>query len=134
MRRSENISQLMGALVKARSEVGYLQKDKRNSHGNYNYLSEAKASEACREAFDRHGCGLWTESAVMERTETTSGKGGKAFFFTVRLTVLLVHVESGEWLESVHVGVGHDSLDKDPWKAITGAFKYVLFKGMMISS
>lgn len=134
MKRSESIGHLMGALVKARSEVGYLQKDGTNTHGRYNYLSEAKVADACREAFDKHGIALWTETELLDRAETTSGKGGKAFFSTIRLTVLLVHVESGEWLESVHTGVGHDSLDKDPWKAITGAFKYVLFKGMMISS
>lgn len=131
IKHSDNVGELFGALARAQAELVYMQKQ--GHHPQYTYLAEADLVLEVKKVFAKHGLSCWTQTSGLERWESQSKKGTR-YYSKITLTMMLVHYETGQWLQSTHEGLGYDSLDKDPWKAMTGALKYCLRQGFLLGT
>jgi hypothetical protein len=105
------------------SEVGYIQKDKKNAFHNYNYASEKAIKETLQPKLIEHKV-LFQLGVVGQRIE-----GGLTL---ADFTYVFWDVESGESISGTFAGQGEDKLDKGIWKATTGAIKYILTSTFLI--
>jgi len=108
------------------SEVGYIQKDKKNTHQNYNYASEKAIKEVFQPKLVDHKVILKVDCIRQEIDRSTTAKGGKSTLTLADFEYTFYDVESGESITGQFQGQGEDSLDKGIYKAITGAIKYIL--------
>jgi hypothetical protein len=115
-------------LAEAAAAIGRLEKDKRNSHFGYDYLSEeAVKAAANRELTSR---GLVPTEVLFEvlRDEQVQTKGGTANMVVVRVTIV---VDGCRWQG---LGAGSDSGDKAVMKAQTTALREAWKAGLIIAS
>jgi hypothetical protein len=120
-------SQLELARQAVMRQVSTAPKDGANERHHYRYATEAGMVGAVRDAMVEAGLSL-TPSGVSDLS-TVVGEKGSAQFWTQHY--LLRHV-SGEGVEvRVRCG-GWDSLDKQPYKGLTGAYKYALRQCFLI--
>lgn len=111
---------------------GPVQKDKKNEHSKYRYLSEAKYKELFTQLFADHGLEL-TSSCEEEKEIQTSHKSfGCGRVVTWQFT--LTDTDTGYYEESYVTAEGWDSGDKAIYKAHTGALKYFLANTFMVAS
>jgi len=102
--------------------------------GGYSYLSEEKTTSAMHEAFEKVGLAImpvrWDK--LDERDDTTAGG---TILHNVQLlgTFVLIDKDDGDKVEVQAVGEGRDAGDKACNKAMTAAYKYVLWQSCMIS-
>lgn len=85
MNRSENISEIAGALAKAQGEIRAAVKDSTNPHFKSRYADLASVWEACRAPLSKHGIAV-VQGPSNEDSGATS------------VTTLLLH-SSGQWIE-----------------------------------
>lgn len=105
----------------------------RNAHFAYNYASESDVLRAVRPAFIAQGLMLLPEILKVDDVTTRDAKtdGAKTITkTTVQTTVYyrftIADSKSGETIALRWVGRGEDPSDKGPYKAMTGALKYLL--------
>lgn len=124
---------ILTKLNKVMSEVGYIQKDKKNSLQNYTYLSEAGIKEKIQPLLVKNGIVF---SVSMQRADTvvsgTTKSGATTFRTDIELKYRFMDCESGEILEGIVMGSGSDTGDKGVYKAITGAIKYALTSTFLV--
>lgn len=128
---------LAAKLNAAMADVGYIQKDKRNSSQGYNYASEAAIKAAFHKAFATHGIQFYwsTDGAQMDKYEIEGSNGTRTVFqATIKCTYRFIDMETGEYIEGMAMGVGQDSGDKAIYKAITGAIKYALTANFLVET
>lgn len=116
--------------------LGYLQKDKKNEHQKYRYLSESKIKEEVRNLFVANRIYFnYSSDEVSTYEISPTSSGTRQFVTTVKGTWKMVdadnpdHKEDGRW-----IGTGTDTGDKGLYKAITGGIKYVLNTNFLIPS
>jgi hypothetical protein len=126
----KNLLTAMNAIM---SEVGYVQKGKKNAFHGYKYAGEADLLEALRPALVKHGLLLIpsTDGApVIDEHGNTH----------VVMSYTLAHTSGEVWPHPLRMaGCGGDKNkngvgDKGTYKAITGANKYLLFKLFQIET
>lgn len=119
----------MTAILKKMHEVmkdlGYIQKDSRNAHQNYNYASEKAIKEAFGKAFRAKGI-------VFHCSQDPVYAIGNTIFVPFRYA--FIDVETGEKLEGTFHGSGHTRDDKGYYAAVTGAIKYILTSNFLITT
>lgn len=86
MKTSESITKLAAALLGAQKEFGVAKKVHTNPHYRSNYAGLAEVMEACKPSLDSHGI------IVLQPAEFEDGK--------IAVTTMLIHAESGEWIQS----------------------------------
>lgn len=126
----ENKTKILAKLSKIMGEIGIIEKDKKNTFQNYEYLSEAAIKRAIQPLLVKHGVILMP--TILSKKSTTTEKmkdgkpNGKETFVELELCLAFFDVESGEMISATITGDGTDSGDKGVFKAITGALKYAL--------
>ena len=121
------------------SEIGYLEKDGKNSGQGYRYLSEQKVKEVCQKAFVRQGLvPEWTVSLpyLSSRTVYTrkGEKEGLECVCHVRLTVRDLSGDTATAVVTDGVGQKIDVGDKAVMGAQTAALRECLKSLMLIPS
>lgn len=124
------MKQILEALLKAASDVSYVQKKGYNDFQKYSYATEADVLEVVRPAFIKHGLMMIpTVDSVMHDEHGNT-------HITVRYDV---YHESGETLSFVMAGSGNDRNskgvgDKGIYKALTGCNKYAYMKALGLAT
>ena len=119
--------ELIKKLIEVSKAIGYLQKDKRNTGQNYNYLSEAKIKETIKAEFEKQGIVFnYSTTDAREYEISSTAKGTKQFNTIANGTYQFMDSDSKTVIEGTWFGSGSDTGDKGLYKAITGGIKYVL--------
>lgn len=124
-------------LLAVMSDVGYIQKDKKNSFDGYKYASERAIKGALHPALVRHGllllpvgCEIVSEA---EWATVKDGKEKKERMITIRYSYRWLDAETGEASDILNsMGTGLDRSDKCIYKAITGSLKYIITSTFLI--
>ena len=111
---------------------GPVQKDKKNEHSKYSYLSEAKYKELFTQLLAEHGLEL--TSSCEEEKEIQTGHKSFGCGRVVTWQFTLTDTDTGYYEESYVTAEGWDSGDKAIYKAHTGALKYFLANTFMVAS
>ena len=125
MSQSDEIGQLVAAICAVMRDVPAVGASSRNDHQRYSYTSDAELLCSLQPAMAGHGVAIvpmQSAPTVVERS-TSSGKGGVRIDLVQ--TYRICHT-SGEYMTAQVMGCGTDTQDKAAYKAMTGAFKYVL--------
>ena len=88
------------------SEVGYIQKDKKNTHQNYNYASEKAIKEVFQPKLVDHKVILKVDCIGQEIDRSTTAKGGKSTLTLADFEYTFYDVESGESITGQFQGQG----------------------------
>jgi hypothetical protein len=123
---------LHAKMVAARRDVGVVSKRGENTKQGYKYVKAADVAAEVREALAKHGIDF-DYSLESERTwETPTASGGKLFLCSLIVVATFTDVETGNSKSVRGIGWGADSLEKAPYKAMTGALKYILRMNFLI--
>ena len=126
---------IAATILAVMKDVGYVQKQGRNTAQNYNYGAEADTVAKVRQAMIDHG--LIAMPTVIKYDVIPAGEtkqGATKFLTTILVEYRFIDVATGEELTGSVVGQGVDSGDKGPYKAATGANKYMLWKALQIAT
>lgn len=130
-----NQGKLAGKMVAAMKDIDAVLKNGRNDFQKYNYVRAADVANEAREAMISHGIAFTYDVVDTEHWETTKEKDGKTstnYFCQLTVMVTFTDADSGEQMSGRVVGWGSDTLDKAPFKAMTGAVKYALRMNFLI--
>jgi hypothetical protein len=116
------------ALAAIREEVGTVEKDGKNSHFGYQYVTEQGMQAAIRPLLAKHK--LVIIPSVEPGQDVKVDNDGN-FCFVASYTIC--HTNGDVWPEPILVAA-QDKGDKAPWKANTGAFKYLLNRLFMLDT
>lgn len=118
---TENRSQLVEAVAKVMDEVGYVQGTGKNREFGYKYTSDEDLLRKLQPALAKNGLMI----APCEIEIIDSNEKGKWLKQTIRVHYELRHV-GGESMMIAVMAEGRDTGDKAVYKALTGAYKYML--------
>jgi hypothetical protein len=122
---------LTAKLAKIMGEVGYLQKEGRNTHQGYTYVTAEqvlrKVGAACSEA----GICAASRTTLLEYGNRTKANGKAENYAVVKLTLTFSDGTGEVVVEGL--GEGADAGDKAIYKANTGAIKYAMQSAFLIS-
>jgi len=128
MEKSDNIGAILKKLHRVMKDVDRIGKDKKNTHGNYNYASEKVIKEVLHHVFVKHGVLLQMSTSDPRLLETKD----KAVCMAIDVRYRLFDIESSEWIGGDFVGSGNGRDDKGIYAAMTGAIKYLLTSNFLI--
>ncbi len=122
-----NIYQRINAIMQ---EIGYIQKDKKNSFMKFNYVSHDAVVSAMRPYWTKHGITVVFDVADHSVRDIQDEKGNnKGLMTSVVAEVTFINVDNPEDKIVVHtIGQGIDKNDLGPGKAMSYAYKYALLK------
>jgi hypothetical protein len=125
-------AKLAAKMVLAMKEIDAVLKLGKNDFQGYKYVRAADVANEVRKAIITHGIAFTYDVVDVQHWEAT--KEGKSTNYFCQLTVntTFTDTESGEQLSGKVVGWGTDTLDKAPYKAMTGALKYALRMNFLI--
>lgn len=130
-----NIYQRLNAIMK---EIGYVQKDKKNSFMNFKYVSHDAVTSAIRPFLVNHGVNITCSIVQNDVKEITTGKGDKtdkAYMTLVTAEISFINIDNPEDKVVVHsVGQGIDKNDLGSGKAVSYAYKYALLKNLALET
>lgn len=119
-------------LVVAMRSIDAVTKRGTNDRQKYSYVKAADVANEVRKVLCDEGIAFTYSADGTDRWEKATNGGGTLFFCEVKATFRFIDQDSGESLEVKGVGWGADSLDKAPYKAMTGALKYALRMNFLI--
>lgn len=125
----ENIHAKMHRVM---SEIGTIEKDKRNDFHKYAYASEFAIKQRIQPLLITEGILLSFSVEEASTSEVTTLKGAKETLTTAKVSFRFTSVEDGSFVEGRFMGQGQDSGDKGIYKAVTGALKYMLTSNFLI--
>lgn len=116
-------AELLEALVAIGHEVGYVQKDAKNTHHKYKYASADAVLTKVRDACFKHGVAIFNTNVELVMCE-----GDRRI---VKITQ--VYRKGAGFATFQGLGEGKDGQDKGTMKANTAAIKYLLTNAFNIS-
>jgi hypothetical protein len=131
MKMSE-LGKLAAKLVAATKNIGVVDKRGTNTKQNYKFVKATDVANEVRAALIAAGVATIFDVESERMWEKQTQSGGTMFFCSVSLRGTFIDAETGETLSGRAVGWGSDSLDKAPYKAMTGALKYILRMNFLI--
>ena len=112
------------------TEIGALEKDRRNGVQNYNFRGIDDVYNAAHELFAKNG--VFTTSEILdERSEEKHSKNGGLIIYRILKIRYTFHAEDGSSVASEVIGEGMDSGDKASNKAMAVAHKYAILQILM---
>lgn len=125
-RHGGDVGALAAAVCAVMADVPAVAETGVNAFHKYRYASDEDLLRALQPAMARHGLALMPVSTTPTWTVAGRTKAGAEQIRTdVVVTYRLLHRDGG-WLDLQSVGSGIDGEDKGAYKALTGAYKYVL--------
>jgi len=131
---NENVKMIVEALQIVQGKCTRAQKDGRNEHQNYAYVSEEGLVELVRDAFIEAGL-ILTPSVGPQafHVEHRLGKSENQHIVVWEQQFHLAHISGAIWPFPLSVICeGADSGDKAVWKGLTNAHKHILLKLLML--
>ena len=109
------------------SEIGAIQKAKKNAQQGFMYRGVDDVMNALQPLLHKHGVFIVPEVLDQKREERQTSKGGNLIYSvcTIKYTF---YASDGSYITAVVVGEGMDSGDKATNKAMAIAFKYACFQ------
>jgi len=125
--RMLSVADEAGAIVKDVSVTGF--------GGGYKGTSHDAVVKAVRDACVKHGVMVLPSVVEFDEVEVTFQKGGTAYKITVTMDTTFVNAEDGaDRFTTRTVGIGVDSQDKGPGKAMSYAKKYALMMAFLMTT
>jgi len=118
---------IIEAIAQVRDSVETVQKDGVNAHFGYRYVTERGIQAALRPLLKE--AGLVIIPSAVDQVLSVDSDGN----FCYMASFTLCHVDGDVWPEKVLVPA-QDKGDKAPWKANTGAMKYLLNRLFMLDT
>jgi hypothetical protein len=119
-------SSIAKKLVKAMAAIDAVTKGGRNQKFGYDYVRATDVANEVRKALHEAGV-AFTYQVLTERFwDTPTSSGGTQYCCSLHIQGTFTDNDSGECLSSSAIGWGADTQDKAPYKAMTGALKYLL--------
>lgn len=128
-------------LVLIMGEIDRVQKKGKNTGLKYDFVQEADVVELVRESFVTHGVLIFPHKiehldvSDIAKTETDSKGASRTTvskLTTMKITFKVIDSETGQFDFIETIGQGWDTTDKGAYKAMTGANKYALLKGLLL--
>jgi phosphoribosyl-AMP cyclohydrolase len=120
---SAKIASKMAAAMK---EIDAVTKKGRNENQKYSYVRAADVANEVRHALVNQGIAFTYDVSECRNWEKASNSGSMLNYCHIKVDCLFIDSESGESVTAGAVGWGMDSGDKAPYKAMTGALKYIM--------
>ena len=118
---------LFAKMVKVMARMERIPKRGRNTHFNYDFVTDADVLDEVRKALVEEGVALFVSFDEAIRRDEGGVTVGK-------FTLTFADVDSGQTHSVNWVGEGQDKQDKGAAKAATSAVKYALLKTFLIST
>lgn len=139
MNKSESIKAIAAAIILVMQEVKNIEKNAEVGSGTYKYsgVSDKDVKQQVGAAMVKFGLCIVPTGIASKAEMARWNEGGRdkqQVFVEVTTTYLLMHAESGEWLEITGYGHGIDTMDKAAGKATTYGLKYALLYTFMIAT
>lgn len=113
------------------ADMGVIEKDKKNQHYGYSYLSESGYKRIFTNLFSKHGLEMKSDEIeyhpILGMNKSSIGR-------MVRIRFTLFDVETGFYESTEVTGEGLDQGDKAGYKAFTGSLKYYLATTFMVAT
>jgi hypothetical protein len=119
-------------LSSALASITAIEKRGKNDKQDYSYVKAADVAQEVRRVLCEKGVAFTYDVVKSDRWEGQTRSGGVMYFCELIVKVTFTDSESGEQLSGCVIGWGADSLDKAPYKAMTGALKYALRMNFLI--
>lgn len=133
-RSAERPQGLWNKMLWVMEHAGKLERTGTNSEHQYKYVEEAEVVAMLRPLMVRSGLVLMHDEKSCEQVERKGRNGPVSDVTRIRVEFTFVDADSGERFTFSEYGSGQDSLDKGPFKALTGAMKYALTKTFLLST
>lgn len=128
------IKNLAGKLAKIISEIdGSVPKSGWNPIQKYAYVMESDLLDVVRKKLSEANIMVFSSVEEQEMREIKLSSGKMQLITNIKVKNTFVDADSGEQFSVYSMGSGADNLDKGVFKAITGAYKYFLFKNFLLS-
>lgn len=127
---------LVSKLASIMGELGSVEKKGFNKAQNYRFVRESDVVAALVPLLSKHHIILHTSVTSHARDALYTTQSGMTMWLTtISVEGTWIDGETGETLPaSTFIGYGADTGDKGVYKAMTGAEKYMLMKGFLIST
>ncbi len=113
-------------MVQAMAAIDAVEKKGRNQAQGYGYVKATDVANEVRNALHEAGV-AFTYQVLSERFwESPTKSGALQFYCSLHVQGTFTDDTTGECLSSSAIGWGADTQDKAPYKAMTGALKYLL--------
>ena len=127
-----NQGNLAKKMVAAMKSIDAVAKNGKNEKQGYAYVTAADVADEVRAALIEHGIAFDYSIVSTDRWDKPTTSGGSMACVEVTADCTFTDSESGEAKTVRGIGWGMDSLDKAPYKAMTGLLKYVLRMNFII--
>jgi len=119
-------AKIAAKMAGAMKEIDAVTKKGRNENQKYNYVRAADVANEVRTALVNNGIAFTYDVSECRNWEKASNSGSMLNYCHIKVDCLFIDSESGESVTAGAVGWGMDSGDKAPYKAMTGALKYIM--------
>jgi hypothetical protein len=119
-------AKIAAKMAAAMQDIDAVTKKGRNENQKYNYVRAADVANEVRAALVKHGIAFTYDVEEVKNWEKASNSGSMLSYCQIKVNCMFIDSESGESLPAGAVGWGMDSGDKAPYKAMTGALKYIM--------
>ena len=126
----EDIAKLHAKIAAASASVARVEKDAKNTFHKYEYTSYGALAAAANHALVEHGLAF---GVGIERMDQEQPADGKMLLATAHIEATITDTETGATRIYRWVGMGADSQDKGPAKALTSGVKYGLMRTLLVS-
>lgn len=113
-------------MVAAMKAIDAVEKKGKNQQQGYNYVRATDVANEVRKVLHELGIAFAYDIEDISHWDGQTKSGGTVYFCQIIVRVSFTDSETGETVSGRTVGWGTDSLDKAPYKAMTGALKYAL--------
>jgi len=128
------MQKLAKKFIEVMTECSHIAKNGTNTFHGYKYATSADVLEKVNASLTKHGIASVAVPELISLQDVTTAKGNIEHLATVKMTVTLVDMESGETFALVGLGSGQDSGDKAVMKAQTASMKYAYMLSLAIST
>lgn len=128
--KSTGAPAIFAALVAIQEQIGSagITKDQRNKHGNYNFRGIDDVLNAMNPILSANNVSIVPKVTSRDVVERVSRNGGAVFYTTVSINYTIYCSSDGSFIESCVYGEAMDSGDKSTNKAMSAAYKYLMFQ------
>ena len=129
----QELASLYRRMAEAMAQLKRLPKRGKNTHFNYEYVTDSDVLDAVRGALGGAGVAFFTDVVDIERTSVTT-RTGETTLTELTIDAMFADSETGASVTVAWMGEALDGQDKGINKALTGAVKYGLLKTLLVST
>lgn len=116
---------LTAAICGVIADTGNVPKTGQNKFHGYAYATDADIMQECRRALARHGVIVVLKEPRNVRISERAGNKGSDVYYEADFAFGIMHADTDQTIEVVVPAGGQDKGEKAPYKALTGAKKYL---------